>query len=443
MPYQQIRGRRPYERASKIAHIEIINNPAVEELLTQCELPEPPDPADIQALQVPVPKGNGRIRTVIAIDGGLNETFVRPEFPSASIAFIALGPLLLYLDDLKDLDARPFIGPEDMQRLKKIQRYSLALPTRGVLLKNVDSFAHGVRKAIHDFLLHGDGHLYKALEWLLARGWRAKLDRVPWEIPRCPFPDCHQQAISFRYADAYETTCPTCARPVYLADGLRLYERIDEETGAGGILAYLLTGLEHIVLVHVIKTIWEMKRALLHEVLFIKDGPLAFFGVTAPLYRPMRDLMEYLSREEGGPYINLVGLEKSGPFVDHAAQIEDSLGAGQLLMLTNGYIYKHIEPGDPGRKQFGKNTYYGSKAIFRANSGETYVVSVPTDGYKLNPTAADLINGGEVLATVARLHCSMYDNALVPVVLANRLVSLADVPSARILEKFAKDRVAS
>jgi hypothetical protein len=309
--------------------------------------------------------------------------------------------------------------------------------------KDVDSFAHGVRKVIHDFLKHGNGHLYKALEWLLTRGWRAKLDRVAWEIPRCPFPDCHQQEIRFRFGDPYEVECPICHRSVYLADGLRLYERIDEEAGAGGILAYLLTALEQIVLVDVIKTIWEMKRSLLHEILFIKDGPLAFFGVTAPLYRPMRDLMEYLNREEGGPYINLVGLEKSGPFVEHAALIEESLQPGQLLMLSNEYIYRFIEPGDSDRKQFGKNTYYGSKAIFRTELGETYVVSVPTDGYKLNPTTTDLVNGGDVLSAVARLHCSMYDNALVPVVLANRLVSLADVPSARILEKFARDRVAS
>jgi len=42
---------------------------------------------------------------------------------------------------------------------------------------------------------------------------------------------------------------------------------------------------------------------------------------------------------------------------------------------------------------------------------------------------------------LSRLRCSMYDNALVPVVLANRLVSLADVPSAEILKKFAKQQL--
>lgn len=442
MPYGQIRGRRPFERASKIAHTEIISAPAVGELLGRCRLPEPPPPSDIANLQVEVPDGSDAIRTVIAIDGGLNETFVREEFPSASIAFVTLGPLLLYVEDLAVLDRQPFIGPEDMRRLKHIERYNLALPVRGVTRSDAHSFSHGVRKTVHEFLAEGDRHLYKGLAWLLFREWRATEARTPWEIPRCPNRDCSHGALQFRSGDPYETLCPSCSEPVYLADGLRLYERLDDETGAGGILGYLLSAMEQIVLVHLIRTVWNMKRRVLREILFVKDGPLAFFGVTAPLYRPMRDLMEHLATAEEVPLINLVGVEKSGPFVEHAALIEKNLQPGRVLMLTNEYIYRHIEPGDPARKEFGKNTYYGSKAVFRSDSGETYVVSVPTVGYKKTPSLADLVNGPDVLRTTGRLRCSMYDNALVPVVLANRLVSLADVPSSRILEKFARDRIA-
>jgi hypothetical protein len=47
----------------------------------------------------------------------------------------------------------------------------------------------------------------------------------------------------------------------------------------------------------------------------------------------------------------------------------------------------------------------------------------------------------DVLRTTSMLKCSMYDNALVPVALANRLVSLADMPSSEILSKFARDRL--
>jgi hypothetical protein len=441
MPYKQIRGRRPYERASKIAHTEIIANPLVQEFIAGCSLPDPPPAGAIRDLVVPVPESTRRLATVIAIDGGLTETVVREEYPSASFAFMTMGPLLLNVDDLDDLDQEPFIGPEDMERLKRIERYSLAVPTKTVRYAGCTTFAQGVRKSVQDFLGRGDGHLLEGLAWLLFRGWKPEGDRDGWMIPQCPNPDCGYVEVWFFEGDAPERPCPTCSQPIYVSDALRLYERIDQEAGAGGILSYLLTALEQLILVHVVKSIWSMKRDFLREVLFVKDGPLAFFGVTAPLYRPMRDLMAFLG-QGGDPYINLVGLEKSGPFVEHAAAIEDAIPPNHALVLTNDYIYKHVVPGDADQQKFGRNTYYGAKVIFRGERNDTYVATIPTSKYLAEPSLDDLFHAAEVLRTTARLRCSMYDNALVPIVLANRLVSLADVPSSEILKKFAKDKMA-
>jgi hypothetical protein len=440
MPYQQVRGRRPFERASKIAHTEIIKNPLVQQFVQNCELPEPPAASTIGDLVESVSAVPSDLKVVIAIDGGINETWVRDEYPSASVAFITLGPLLLYLEDLDELEKLPFLGPEDMQRLKKIERYSLVLPTRTVRVKGACTFSEGVRLAVQGFFLQGDGHLMTALQWLLFNGWRQDDFRETWLVPRCPNSDCGATEFEFRHDGPTEQKCYSCGRPVFLSDGLRLYERIDDNLGAGSILGFLLTALEQIVLVDVIRSIWNMKPSLLREVLFIKDGPLAFFGVTAPLYRPMRRLMTFLA-EENDNLINLVGLEKSGPFVEHAALIEDQIKPGHALVLGSDYIYRYIVPGDPATKEYGKNTYYGSKVVYRGNHNDTYVATIPTSDYKVEPKLSDLINGPAVLEVTARLRCSMYDNALVPVVLANRLVSLADVPSGEILKKFAKNRL--
>jgi len=442
MAYSQIRGRRPFEKASKIAHTEIIKNPLVQAFVGECTLPSAPPSEDIESKLQSIPPSSGKITSIIAIDGGSTETYVREEYPTASIAFLTLGPLLLNLSDLSEVDRQPFIGPEDMQRLKNIQRYSLVLPTRSIRTKGTSTFTQGVRKAVQDFLIAGDGHLMAALQWLLFRGWRLTEDRESWEVPRCPNPDCSETRIRFRSGDPVERSCSSCSQTIYMADCLRLYERIDDEHGSGGIMAYLLTALEQIVLVHLVRSIWNIMPNLLSEILFIKDGPLAFFGVTAPLYKPMRDLMRFLGTAKGGPMINLVGLEKSGPFVEHAALIEKHLGPGQILLLDNEYIYRHIVPGDFTEKLFGKNTYYGAKVIFKGEAHDTYVASVPTGDFKPHPNFDDLYNGADVLRVTSKLRCSMYDNALLPVVLANRLVSLADVPSAEILKKFVKDRLA-
>jgi hypothetical protein len=437
MGYSQVRGRKPFERASKIAHTEVLNNPAVQEFVQGCTLPDAPAGGVLQSLLQPLPGGDGRVKAIIAIDGGSTEVPVRKEFPSAAIAFMTFGPLWLSLQDLAEVGAQPFIGPEDMVRFKNLERFSFTFPVKGVRAKGAQSFAQGARHAVHQFLAVTQPELLLALRWLLFSEWLPPALRTEWQIPQCPYPTCTGAPIGLSSGCPSEIKCPTCGRPVYLADALRLYERIDEELGGGGVVSYLLTTLEQLVLVHLVKSVWGMKPSLLREVLFVKDGPLAFFGVTAPLHKPMRAMMEFFAdKDSGAPLLNIVGLEKSGPFVEHAALIEPEIKARQYLLLGNDYIYKYIQPGDPAQQQFGRNTYWGAKLIFKGEANDTYVATIPTAAYNPSPTWQEVFNAAEVLNVTSQLRCSMYDNALVPVVLANRLVSLADVPSSQILKKF-------
>lgn len=446
MAYAQTKGRKPFERASKIAHTHVLNNPDVQEFVSSCVLPSAPAGTDLDTLQEPLPASDSRIEHVIAVDGGMTEVAVRKAFPTASITFMTFGPLTLSLEDLGDLDKSPFIAPEDMARLKNLQRYSLPIPSKAILAGGAPTFAEGVRASIHRFLARPNPpELLIALQYLLFREWLPPARRRSWAVPRCPNPLCDATEIRFESGGPVEQACEACGRPVYLADALRLYERIDDEQGAGGIMAYLLTTLEQLVLVHVIRTLLEHKPATLREILLIKDGPLAFFGVVAPLRKPMRELMAWLAdKDNGKPLICLVGLEKSGAFVEHAALIEPQLRAGHYLLLDDDYIYRYIVPGRPDGEGFGGNTYYGAKVIYKSDGGHVFVATIPTaTAYAADRTRelGDLFNAAEVLRVTGDLRCSMYDNALLPVVLANRLVSLADVPSSEILKRFVKSTV--
>lgn len=445
MGYSQFKGRKPFERASKIAHTHVLNNPEVQSFVASCTLPSAPESADVEQMQQPLPKVSARLQHVIAIDGGMTEAVVRKEMPSASLTFMTFGPLTLCLEDLQQLDATPFIGPEDMARLKNLQRYSLSVPTRAILVNGARSFSEGVRLAIHHFLSNpARPELMVALRWLLFREWLPEAERQPWYIPQCPNRSCNQQKIKFEYSGPASLPCPQCGRDIYVSDGLRLYERIDDEQGAAGIMSYLLTTLEQLVLVHVIRALLRLKPAVLREILLIKDGPLAFFGNVAPLRKPMQELMQWLAdKDQGNPLICLVGLEKSGAFVDHAALLEPKLKKGHYLILSNDYIYKYIVPGDPGGAPFGSNTYYGAKVIYKSERGDIFVATIPMATFKSTPMLDDLFNAAEVLSVTGELRCSMYDNALIPIVLANRLVSLADVPSSEILKRFVKSSVTS
>jgi hypothetical protein len=448
------KGRKPIERASKIAHGEIINNPDVIAYLKACTLPSSAEPFDIHQFIHPVSEADiHSIRAVIAIGGGFTETYVREEFPSASLTFFTFGPLLFRLSDLRELDTRRFIAPEDLATLKKLERYTLTLPTRSIRQTGEPTLASSIRRTIYEFFSRSRGlaeeSLIKTLVWFLFQRWEMPPDDSREEIlAHCPNADCDAEDLRFHYDSPTVFHCPSCSRPVYLTDVFRLHERIDEEQGAGGILTYVITLLEQIVLVHMIRTIWQLKRTLLREILFLKDGPLGFFGLVAPLHKPMRDLTNFLlypppSDLDGHrPYLYLAGIEKSGAFVDHAAAIERYILPGSIMVPDNDYIYRYIVPGDPATGVYGHNTYYGSKVFYKSSANDMHVLTIPTGFHPQAPQPSDFPNLNVLLHLVAQLRCHMYDNALIPIALANKLVSLSDFPSQRILTEFARGELA-
>ncbi|MEM6700059.1 MAG: NurA domain-containing protein, partial [Bacteroidota bacterium] len=83
------------------------------------------------------------------------------------------------------------------------------------------------------------------------------------------------------------------------------------------------------------------------------------------------------------------------------------------------------------------------KLIYHSTNGGVYVATIPVKDKDVmdKPRKADFKNLELILDNIDYLKCDMYDNALVPVTLANKLVSLSNSPSKILLEKFAVDAV--
>jgi hypothetical protein len=440
MGYTSRRGRRPNEYASKSAHGHVIQDAAVQDFLAHCNIPKKAGEVKLsEHLSVPFePVADNPIRHVIAVDGGYNEEPVQKEFPSATVCFFQFGALIFSMADLEQLDDQPFIDPDDIAKLKRIQRLKLILPVRNVALKSEGSLTRSVRRAVYEFFCRSmdDGQLIKTLRWFLFQEYAGGV--ASWTLASCP--ECEARSIRLLRAAltrANTFACPECKGQVYLTDVFRLHEVVDDELGAGEILGYMMTTIEQMIIIHLIRAILRTKPALLEEFLFIKDGPLAFFGQTANMHQPMRALVKFLFERHN---LFLAGLEKSGAFVEHADEIADLLESGSVLILDDDYIYRYVLPGKGVSKYpYGSNAYYGSKVIFKTNNGQVHVITVPTLESNPHPTEKDLHNLGTILANVEKLRCDMYDSSLIPVALVNKLVSLANHPSSRILQKFAVD----
>lgn len=442
MAYPARGGRRPQEFASKVSHRHVVNDEFVQEFLDDCNLParaaEVAD-ADIDPVRVERPSVNP-IDFVVSVDSGYRTVAVREEFPSATIAFFQFGALFFRIDDLRELADEPFIAPEDMARLKNIQRLKMVLPVKNVTHSDCGTLTRSVRTAVYEFMKRSteDEPLLETLKWLIYREFGRSRDT--WSLASCP--ECGARSVNLRVHDLsgeYTWRCPSCGGTIFLSDVLRLHEAVDDELGAGGVLGYVATAIEQLVMTHLMRIMLNMAPHLLGRTLFVKDGPLAFFGQTANLQGPMRELVGHiLERKE----LYMVGLEKSGSFVEHADEIADLLSPGDIQILNDTYIYRYVVPGKRNEdKPYGHNTYYGHKLIYKSEQGGMHVATVPTSQARSSPKLSQLPNVPVVLENLDLLRCDMYDSALVPVSLVNKLISLAEHPSSRLLEKFAKGRV--
>lgn len=443
MSYGNDYSNKPFERASKTAHTNIINDAEVQSFLSKCKVPPYQDDVDDADIEIHMLEGvvHNPIKNIIAIDGGYTNVFVKEEFPSSTIAFFQFGALFFKHQDLIDLKIKPFIDPDDFSKLQNIQRIKLVVPTKGITLDGEADLISSVRKSIYDFFCtqpERNGFI-DALKWLIFEEYNSSSQNVIWHLATCP--SCNE-GVDIRAKDlssTYTITCPHCSGKIYLTDIFRLHEAIDNELGAGGILGYLSTTVEQIIAVFLIKQMLSIKPSLLSETLFIKDGPLAFFGQTANIHKPMRKLITYLNRYHT---IYIVGLEKGGSFVEHAEQVSKKMIPKQILLLGNRYIYKYIIPGQARNNEpYASSSYYGHKLIFKSEHSNVYVATIPNTQALAEPQMENYINIHVILSNITALKCDLYYNSLVPIVLANKLVSLADHPSADLLKSFAQNKI--
>ena len=440
MGYVSKKGRRPTEYASKSSHSYIIKENAVISFLSNCNLPKPAEEINIpESNIISIDNNKNTINYVIAVDGGYTEATVVKEYPSAKISFLQFGALFFNLRDLEELENKKFIDPIDISKLKNIQRFKFVVPTKNITLKDEKTLLDSVRKTIYKYFLSQpeDERFIDTLRWFIFEEYNN--GKVVWNLANCP--NCNHTKINLdkNTMKDYSFNCPNCNEIIFLTDVFRFHEVIDNELGAGGILGYLITLLENLVIIHLLKIILQTKPNLLEEVVFIKDGPLAFFGQTANMFKPMRKLVNYLYENYN---LFLVGLEKSGAFVEHADEISSKLESGKALILHNDYIYKYIIPGKLNSDNiYGKTTYYGNKVILKSKDDKVYVATIPTLNTIANPEIKDFCNLKAVLQIVEKLRCDMYDSSIIPIALVNKLVSLANHPSSKLLEKFAIDNI--
>ena len=178
---------------------------------------------------------------------------------------------------------------------------------------------------------------------------------------------------------------------------------------------------------------------------------MALFGHPAWLSAAISAELERINAEAlklTGQDLIIVGIEKTGNFVTHFEEVDQTEKPGKerfdprsYFLPTDDYIKKRIVFSD-SPKRYGKDTYFGRKFFYKAASGARIVASIPflkksqetldSDDIKLYPSF------GKICALLDKLVSCRYPNALAPIVSAHAQAAIPLHLGAQVLEQLAQ-----
>lgn len=460
------------EKASKINHQYIIENPKVKDYLNKCEKIEQnlPLEVDSQAITLPIPdirdKFYSCIERVITIDGGYQEVDINENFPSQKLCYYNIGILMFSIEDLKSVETQQTINPSDIGKLENLERFSFVMPIQNIRLKNED-FIATFRKTLYEdiflknYLNEGDKHssFINTIKWLVFREY---LDSdlkgkgcIKFACPHCGRMQKFQKQTPNYLDDKnnfMECLSPECGKIIYITDCFDLHTLVDEINGATLIESYIMSAFEIVLMLSMFRFLFEENNIQwLPKILFIKDGPLALFSRLDDFaFKVVRPFMQFLyakSLKDNVSYANLVGLDKSGMFVEHLKNIETKIPLGSILLPNLDYMKKYITGNNAS--VFGENTYFGIKMFVRKKKELSFVLDIviPFDesrsykDYIKQPNINDFLSLKSVLEVLFLLKCDLYEKSFIPIAMINKLVSLSNIPSKKILTIFSQKKL--
>jgi hypothetical protein len=386
---------------------------------------------------------------VVAIDGSNAEVPVVNGYPGARVGYCTVASVLVNLTELDRLDEERPIDPVAFRATEEAATIDAALPGCNVVTRDHVAAKHSFREALFetfaDVILDEEDRtpLIDTYEALLRLKPEARTPACPYEAEGCREHVQPSPGLS---------RCPCDKRrPLYSTDALRSHERFRDWGSNGEAYGEVMQVWERVLLVHLLRCL--ERRGWLHRLprlAFFVDGPLAVFGHPAWLSAAISIELKRLNalvREQSGRDMIIVGIEKSGTFVEHLNEIDATETAGKELFAprsfflpTDHYIKSRIE-FSTSPKPYGKDTYFGRKVFYKTASGARIVATIPflsddQDNLADKPQLYPQLD--ITLALLDKLVSSRYPNALAPIVSAHAQAAIPLHLGAKVLQQLAR-----
>lgn len=328
-----------------------------------------------------IPVGRAR-RHVVAIDGSNVYESIPGALPCTEAGLVSIGVVVIDTVKLSLLPRLPkshSVNPRDLKETETGDVLGTMLPGRNAARRDGVSPRHWFREIVDKELRNarfGDESLAQTLEALLGSNRKIK----------CPADDCGQRQIVVTGPNAM-SECPICRTRILLADGLRIHEQFDEHISTVECHSRFRDALEILALMNILRYLVKTKkgRDAIANAAFVLDGPLAAFGTIAILARAVHDELRRIQGCLEGERIELLVMSgvKSGPFVDHFAELDRApqpglrIPAGQFYLPDNKYVRENIVAGSSNESRpWGELTYFGRPVFLKTAQGQRLVLNL-------------------------------------------------------------------
>ncbi|MET8386500.1 hypothetical protein ABZV14_26205 [Streptosporangium canum] len=450
----------PYEgeKASRLGHVGTVRNEAVKAALQRWTItsarPSSRDAIDELCSPLEDLPLIGKLDDVdfsITVDGSDTEVETTRDHPTVKVGYLRVAGSVVRLDVFRSLAQVRYVDPREVRRSHTEYAFDVALPGSQLArpgMSGVDTWRAELDAFLQSSRFDSSTSMTLADGLLALHGTRGTpATKVALRV--CPGCGLKATDIATLAVTTTGSTCPSCNAQLYLADVLRTHEEYNVEGSNFTPMGRVMTAAERLMSLCYLNFFADTAPDVLRHTIFITDGPLALFGPLAPLKRRFQEHLSDLSSwcaQRGLVAPLIVGIEKSGAFVEHAEQIKDLIPTGYVMRLTNDYINRIS--GRPANNHYGVDEFYGRRFIYRTRAGDPLVITVlPAPG--LSPyDGGTEVEGWDAYPTL-RLICDvldslrtrMYQHAVVPMALAHSAAALPLGVGRSVLTMMAQQNI--
>lgn len=431
----------PYEQASKLGHLKVVQSKWVKSLIDDFENVNFDQVENVASYWNEFTSHVEPLTHIWATDGSFISVKSNGQKPHKEVAFVKTA--LLSIDKYKlDQVDKEYPHPLLLQDIMSESGvfHATVLPLSNVRTSHGNNY-DSVRNIINDSLkIDQNGAFFETLKWLAYKKWTNTLNNSP----SFDCPHCHIDVLNGLSYDTDEGNCPNCTGKIFLSDMIGFHLDMDEDTAPEAIASAYMLVMEHLMIFTAVRLLWNhTDTSLVSNTLFIKDGPLTLRSQYSKLVPNIREFLEFAKRS--GRPIYIIGQEKSGAFYDHLEAISKNVKPIDIKenlhysVLTHEYVRKEVYRSPELSNPYGSRTNWGEKVFVKLDPNTNLVLNIPTGNYNPSkdfPLQEDLIGLNKILSTLPSLISRKYSGALYPIELANGIASMSSYPSAKILQNF-------